>query len=421
MIDIKHLVQNPERYEYEIQIRGKDPSLVVAAKQTYTKLNELSNQLDLLRQQKNDFNTEILSLKDDEKQSAIDSMKIVADRIKSLEGEVREVREYLDSLIAKIPNLTWSGVPIGKSDADNPVIQTWNQKPEFDFEPKPYFELPVYKKYVDQEAGAKVMGSRGYYIRGEMARFRKVLFDWAEEKILSYGFEYFYVPLMLNERSMTEIGNLPDFDGQLYEVPINQDTSYYLIPSSEQPLMAYFAGKHLGSLDEPILVMANTTCFRKESGSYGKDQQGILRVHQFEKIEIDAICKPEDNDKVFALFGKINEEIYNELGLHFRAVEVCSGDMPAKHYRQVDYEAWFPGEGKFREVCSNGSAGDYQNRGLKITYTDANNQKAHPWGLNCTGLTFRAGLAILEQFQQADGSVKLPPVIAERFGKEILN
>mgnify|MGYP001059462960 CR=1 FL=1 len=420
MIDIKLLVNNPERFIYEMQIRSKDPQVVELAKTKYLELNQLNSELESLRRQKNAFNERVLKLSQEEKTEAIEAMKQLSKQIDTLEDKQRHLRSELETLIAKIPNLTWVGVPIGKSDTDNVITNTWGQKPEFSFTPKTYYELPIYKRCVDQEAGAKVMGSRGYYIKGDLARLRKVLFDWAEEKILSYGFEYFYVPLMLNEQTMTDIGNLPDFDGQLYEVPINENTNYYLVPSSEQSLMAYFAGKHLGTLDEPILVMANTTCFRKESGSYGKDQQGILRVHQFEKIEIDAICKPEDNDKVFALFGQINEAIYNELGLHFRSVEVCSGDMPSKHYRQVDYEVWFPGEGKFREVSSNGSASDYQNRGLKITYTNAQGHKDYPWSLNCTGLTFRVGLAILEQFQQADGSVRLPKVIAERFGQEIL-
>jgi seryl-tRNA synthetase len=421
MIDIKFLVNNPNRFIYEMQIRGKDPQIVELAKTSYLELSQLNSELENLRQQKNEFNEHVLTLNQVEKTSAIEAMKQISEQIDALEDKQRQKKAELEALIAKIPNLTWAGVPIGQSDADNLVTNTWGQKPEFSFTPKPYYELPIYKRCVDQEAGTKVMGSRGYYLKGDLARLRKVLFDWAEEKILSYGFEYFYVPLMLNEKTMTDIGNLPDFDGQLYEIPINENTNYYLVPSSEQSLMAYFAGKHLGTLDKPILVMANTTCFRKESGSYGKDQQGILRVHQFEKIEIDAICKPEDNDQVFALFGQINETIYNELGLHFRSVEVCSGDMPSKHYRQVDYEVWFPGEGKFREVSSNGSASDYQNRGLKITYTNHQGQKAYPWSLNCTGLTFRVGLAILEQFQLADGSVRLPKVIAERFGKEILS
>lgn len=420
MIDIKHLADNTARYAHELEIRGKNPALALEAKELYQRFKEMSQTLDDSRRLKNDFNDKIVNLSGQEKQDAIESMKSVSENIKVQESELREVKEKLDDVVSKIPNLTWDNIPVGLSDENNPVVQTWGTKPEFSFTPKPYYELEVYKKYVDQESGSRAMGSRGYYMRGEIARFRKVLFDWAEEKILENGFEYFYVPLMLNEKAMTEIGNLPDFDGQLYEVPISEDTNYYLIPSSEQPLMAYFAGQNLGNLEKPVLVMANTSCFRKESGSYGKDQQGILRVHQFEKIEIDALCKPEDNDKVFNIMGKLEEDIYNELGIHFRAVEVCSGDMPAKHYRQVDYEAWFPGENKFREICSNGSAGDYQNRGLKITY-NKNGNREFPWGLNCTGITFRTGLAILEQFQQADGSVKLPEIIAKRFGKAYLS
>jgi len=224
-----------------------------------------------------------------------------------------------------------------------------------------------------------------------------------------------YVPLMMNEKTMTDIWNLPDFDGQLYEVPITEDTNYYLIPSSEQPLMWYYAGKNVGDLQDPLLVMANTTCFRKESGSYGKDQQGILRVHQFEKIEIDALCRPEDNEKVFALNAKINEKIYSKLGLHFRAVEVCSWDMPAKHHKQIDYEAWFPWEDKYREVCSNGSASDYQTRGLKTTY-ERDGQREFAWSLNCTAVTFRTWLAIMEQFQTADGKVIIPEVLRPFMG-----
>lgn len=419
MIDVKHLAENTERYAHELKIRGKDPIQATIAKEIYLEWKGKKSSLDELRREKNEFNEKVVKLEGEEKVVAISQMKDVSSKMKDMEGEVRELEVKLEAAVAKVPNLTWDNVPLGKSDEDNVVVKEWGAKPEFDFQPKPYYELEAYKKFVDKEAGSKVMGSRGYYMHGDMAKFQKVLFNWAEEIIWKYGFEPMYVPLMLNEKTMTEIGNLPDFDGQLYQIPVNEDTNYYLIPSSEQPLMSYYAGKNVGDLDKPILVMANTSCFRKESGSYGKDQQGILRVHQFEKIEIDAICTPEQNDEVFALHGKINEAIYSELGLNFRAVEVCSGDMPAKHYRQVDYEAWFPGENKFREICSNGSASDYQCRGLKTVYNKGG-ENAFAWSLNCTGITFRTGLAIMEQFQTADGRVKLPKVIADRFGKEYL-
>ncbi len=420
MIDIRHLVENTDLYAAELDKRGKDPIIAAIAKEKYMKWKDVRAELDLIRKKKNDFNKKVISLSGNDRLEAISEMKesdITADQLVEKE---RELLSQLDDMLSKVPSISSDKTPIGKSDKDNVVIESWNTNKKYDFELKPYYDLAVYKKYVDSDTGAKVMGARGYYMRGEIQRLQKALFRFAEDIILKNNFEEFYVPLMLNEKVMTDIGNLPDFDGQLYQVPINESTDYYLIPSSEQPLMSYFAAKKLGKLEDPILVFANTTCFRKESGSYGKDQQGILRVHQFEKMEMDALCKPEDNDKVFDLFGKINEEIYNSLGLDFRAVEVCTGDMPNKHYRQIDYEANFPAVDKYREICSNGSASDYQSRGLKTTYTNSDGEKSFAYSLNCTGLTFRTGLALMEQFQTADGRVKIPKVLVPYFGKDYL-
>lgn len=420
MIDIKHLAQNVERYRQELTRRWGNPDFATQANESYRVWKDQKAELDNLLEKKNSFNKEIQSLSPDEKQQALWEMKQVSQEIKQKEEILKKAAQKLTESISKVPNLTWDDIPIGKSDEDNPVTHVWGKKPEFDFQPKPYYELDIYKQLVDQKAWADVMGARGYFMKWDMAKFQKVLFNWVEQIIWDYGFEPMYVPLMLNEKTMTEIWNLPDFDGQLYEVNINDSTNYYLIPSSEQPLMGYYTRKHVWDLEKPILVMANTTCFRKESWSYGKDQQGILRVHQFEKIEIDALCRPEDDEKVFALNAKINEEIYSQLGLHFRAVEVCSGDMPAKHRRQVDYEAWFPGEWKFREVCSNGSASDYQTRGLKTTY-DRDGNKEFAWSLNCTAVTFRTGLAIMEQFQTQDGKFLIPEVLQPyMWGKTII-
>jgi seryl-tRNA synthetase len=420
MIDVKHLVENLDLYVRELEIRNKDAELAIQARDTYLKWKEFQSKYDTLKQEQNEFNKKVVSLSGEEKAEAIAKVKDLSLQVKIVEADTREFKLSLDQTVAKIPNLSWSGIPIGKTDADNPVVKTWGQKPVFDFSPRHYHQLPWYEKYVAQKEGTVAMGSRGYFMRGEIAKFQRALFQYAEDTILKYGLELFYVPLMLNEKTMTDIGNLPDFDGQLYEVKIEEDKNYYLIPSSEQSLMGFYAGKNLGELTSPELVAANTTCFRKEAGSYGRDQQGILRVHQFQKIEMDAICRPEDNQKIFDLFAEINEEIYSSLGLHYRAVEVCSGDMPAKHHRQVDYEAWFPAEEKYREIGSNGSASDYQNRGLKVFYTENGLNKV-PWSLNCTGMTFRTGLAILEQFQTADGSVLLPEVLHSYFGNSFLS
>ncbi len=421
MVSIQQLTDNTAIFAQNMTDRGLDGNLASVCVDLYNNWKAKNSELDNFRAIKNEANNIVIKLQGDDKIAKINEMKIVAEQIKGLEGEVREIREEFDNLLKKIPSLNSSFTPIGKDDSENPQVQIWGQKPQFSFEPKQYWELPVYSKYVFQEDGVKAMGSRGFYLKGEIARFQKVLFDYALDIIMQKGLELMYVPLMLNEKVLTGTGHLPDFDGQQYEVPFDENKSCYLIGSSEPSIMGFFMDKNLGYLSQPILVTCQSTCFRKEAGSYGKDQQGILRVHQFEKVEMVAICKDQAMaEEYFDYFAAIEEQIYSSLGLCYRSVEVCTGDIPSKHWRQQDYEAWFPGADKFREICSNGNASDYQNRGLRISYKGEDGNNHTPWGLNCSGITFRTGLAIMEQFQTEDGRVRIPQVLRERFGKEYL-
>ncbi len=420
MISIHHLIENLDKYKQELVNRGGHPDLATEVFDLYQQWKKVLQVTENLRSKKNDFNKEVIKLEGVKKQEAIKKMKIFTENLKFQEDKLKEIKTQLDKKILKIPSLSSSETPIGKSDENNIVIQVFGDKPNFDFEPKPYWELPLYKAYVSQENGVKAMGARGYYLTGQMANFQRILFNYALDIVLAEGFELFYVPLMLNADVFTGTGHLPDFDDQMYEIPLDENKSYYLIGTSEPSIMGYYMNKNLENLKKPILNTSWTSCFRKEAGSYGKDQQGILRVHQFEKVEMVAIGTKEQCLDQFDKMGKIEEKIYSSLGLHYRSVEVCTGDMPAKHYRQIDYEAWFPGVNKFREICSNGNASDFQNRGLNITYKNKNGQKETPWGLNCTAITFRTGLAILEQNQQIDGSVILPEALVSKFGSNKL-
>ncbi len=421
MISIVQLLNNQLAFEQNLSDRNKDPKLALLTIEAYNSWRTKNSELDALRATKNSFNETVVNLKGEEKLTAIASMKSVSESIKILEADVRELRENYENLLKKIPSLTSTFTPVGKDDSENPVVGTYGDKPIFDFQPKQYWELPVYSKYVFQEDGVKAMGSRGFYMKGEIARFQKILFDYALEIIMSKGLELMYVPLMLNDKVLTGTGHLPDFDGQQYEVPFDENKSCYLIGSSEPSIMGFYMDKNLGYLNKPELVTCWSSCFRKEAGTYGKDQQGILRVHQFEKVEMVAICQDQSQaEEYFQYFDVIEKEIYSSLGLHYRSVEVCTGDLPSKHWRQQDFEAWFPGADKFREICSNGNAGDYQNRGLRITYKGDDGENHTPWGLNCSGITFRTGLAIMEQFQTIDGKVKIPKVLVPRFRKEFL-
>lgn len=418
MIDVKHLIDNPDRYKGELKKRNHPSTDIVdTIISLYSEWKSVRIEYEELRQKQNSFNDSIGTLSADQKPSAIAQMKGISEQAKDKESVAKRIKSELDELVVKIPSLTWDGIPLGKDDSENVVSKVFGTKPLYDFEPKPYWELPVYRAFVDQEAGAKAMGARGFYMKGDMALFQRALFDYVLDEILKEGFELMYVPLMLNDTVLRGTGHIPDFDGQQYEVVLDDNRSYYLVGSSEPSIMGYYLNSTIPSLQKPILNTCWSSCFRKEAGSYGKDQQGILRVHQFEKIEMVAIATQEDAEELFEKFNSIEQHLYSGLEIHYQAVEVCSGDIPSKHRRQVDYEAWFPSQSRFREIGSNGNASDYQNRGLGITYSDDKGKKSIPWGLNCTAVTFRTGLAILEQNQQEDGSVVLPKVIAERMRK----
>ena len=420
MIDLKNLIANPEIYKTQMTKRSKKPEIVDELVLAYQNWLTAQTKLEELRVVKNLANKEMPNLQGQEKTAKLSQMKEISAQIGVLETEAKEMNFVIEKLLKQIPCTLSDETPIGKNDLDNPVIKVFGTPKKYDFEPKPYWELPVYKDTVSQEDGTKVMGSRGYYMLGAMAKFQKVLFDYALDIVLSEGFDLMYVPLMLNEKVLTGTGHLPDFDGQQYEVSIDENRNFYLIGSSEPAIMGYYMDKSLGGLVKPILNTCWSSCFRKEAGSYGKDQQGILRVHQFEKVEMVAIARPEDTDALHERFQAIVEKIYSGLEIHYRAVEVCTGDLPAKHRRQIDQEAWFPSQNQYREICSNGNAADYQNRGLRIKYTTDTGDKATPWGLNCTAMTFRTGLSILEQNQELDGRVKLPKALAQRYGSEYL-
>jgi len=420
MINLKHLIENPEIYKEEMGKRSKDKEIINQIISLYNKYKADLLTMENLRQKVNKFSKNIWNISKKEKENKLIEMKKISNESKIAQEKVSTQKKELDELIKKIPNISRDWTPIWKTDNDNKIIKTFWEKPNFDFNPKHYRELEIYKKYVWQKEWTNAMWSRGFYLRWEMSKLQKVLFDYSLDYILQQWYELFYVPLMLNDKVLTGTWHLPDFEGQQYETKINDNTNYYLIWSSEPSIMWYFMNKDLWSLENPILVTCQSSCFRKESWSYWKDQQWILRVHQFEKIEMVVICNKEDAEKYFKKHAEINEHIRNELWLHYQKVEVCTWDMPSKHYRQQDYEARFPAEWKFREIGSNWNASDFQNRWLNINYIDENWNKQTPRWLNDTGMTFRTWLAILEQFQTKEWKIKIPKILQQRFGKEYI-
>jgi seryl-tRNA synthetase len=418
MIDIKKLSINPTPYINEMVRRSKDPYIIESLQQNYLNYIDLNKQLDSKRAIKNSFNDKVIKLQGEEKSKAIVEMKLISTAIKELEQKVTEKKTIIDDLIYKIPNPTSDKTPIGKNSDDNVILKVLGEKQVFSFEPIHYHELPIFKKDYLGEKGVDAFGSRGYYIKGDLARLQYILFQYVLEKITAKGFQYIVPPILVNEKTLYGTGFFPDGIEDTYHVSAG-DKTFYLVGTSEAPLM-FMHSDSVVDLTKPILLTAQTPCFRKEAGSYGKDTQGGIRVHQFDKVETVALCKPEDADKVFDLLTETFVENARSLGLTLHYLEVCTGDISIKNHRQIDIEAWFPAQKQFRELASSSNCTDYQTRNLNTTYIDSNGNKSLAYSLNCTGVVNRMLYAILEQNQCEDGSVILPHELAKRFGKDLI-
>jgi seryl-tRNA synthetase len=418
MIDIKQLSENPSVYANELKKRGKNPDLATQTKEKHEEWKKTQSELELQRKAKNDFNQRISSLTAEEKPVELAKMKILSDTIKSLEDQANSLYFNYTDLLAQIPNLTWDGIPVGPDDSANVETSVVGSKPGFNFEPKNYYDLPVFKRDYLGEKGVEAAGFRGYYIVGELAKLQRVLFNWTLDRLLEKGFEFVMPPLMVNEQVMEGTGFFPSGREDVFEVSSGEKTKF-LVGTSEAQLMFLESGKTL-ELTEPRRLTAWTTCFRKEIGTYGKDTKGGIRVHQFEKVETVYLCRPDQTNQVFDEMTNIFHETLNDLGLYYHDLEVSSGDISLKNHRQIDIEAWFPAQQAFRELCSSSICTDYQTRNLGIKCHDQNGNIVLAHSLNCTGITNRTMFAIMEQFQDESGRIQIPRVLAEKFGNDWL-
>jgi len=418
MISKQHLMQNPDLYKKEMEKRFKNPDLVDQIISINSDYLVNQKKLESLRSQKNTFNEKILSLPADQKPAAIAEMKQVSQSIKELEKITGELSLKLTDLLYQIPNLSWDGIPVGPDDSANVVTAVYGNKPEYDFQPKNYYDLPVFKRDYLSEKGVEASGFRGYYTKGNLARFQKVLFDWVYDRLIEKGFEYVIPPIFVNPEVMYGTGFFPAGIDDTYKV-LENDREFYLPGTSEAALMFLHSNQTL-DLAEPKKLTAWTRCFRKEAGSYGKDTKGGIRVTQFEKIETVFLCRPGDSNKVFEEMTNIFRGTLDLLGLCYHDLEVSSGDIGTKNYRQIDIEAWFPAQNTFRELASSSNCTDYQTRNLNIKCQDENGDIVLAHSLNCTGVVARTMFAIMEQNQDRDGRVKVPGVLVDRYGSQWL-
>ncbi len=341
----------------------------------------------------------------------IGEMKKVSQSLKELDGMVQEKERLLEELLLTIPNLPHSSVPIGKDSEDNVEVRRWGEIPRFDFEPKPHWEIGEELGILDFKSGAKLAGARFTLYWDLGAKLERALINFMLDlHTREHGYREVLPPFMVNRTTMTGTGQLPKFAEELFKI---EGLEYYLIPTAEVPVTNIHQGEILEEEMLPLYYTAYTPCFRKEAGSYGKDTRGLIRQHQFNKVELVKFTKPEHSYEELEKLLNDAEEVLRRLKLPYRVVTLCTGDLGFAASKTYDIEVWLPGQNTFREISSCSNFEDFQARRAKIRYRISGKSKTeYVHTLNGSGLAVgRTLVAILENYQQKDGSVLIPEVL----------
>ncbi len=403
MIDIKILREQPDMVKANAARRGckVDIDALVALDAAYRALLAECEEMRALRNK--------LSKECATNPAAREQVKGMKETLAAKEKQSEEQKSKIDAELAWLPNFFAPDVPVGADDKGNVPLRLVGEKPQFAFKPKDHQELFEKLGIIDTARGAKVAGAGFYYWSGQGAVLADALFFWTKRELMNRGFRLFMTPCVAKEQTLFGTGYLPFFAEQTYKLA-NEDLS--LIGTSEQTLVAYHADETLDAAKLPLCYTAFTPCFRTESGSYGKQTRGIFRVHQFHKVEQIVFCRPEESTQMHEACLENEEYLLKQLGLHYRVVNVCDGDMGAPGWKKYDIEAWFAGFNDYREVTSNTNLTDFQARRLGIRYHDKTaGQKGFVHTISATAVTDRVALAILEHYQQEDGSVIVPEVL----------
>jgi seryl-tRNA synthetase len=420
MIDINLVREKPEVIINDLQKRGMESRIpwFEEIRAMDGEWRNLKIRVDDLRHSRNSISREIAQKKK-AGEDVKELMKKAAEIPKHL-AEVEEKKKKLENEIRtrlmNLPNILHESVPAGASDEDNKEVRKCGKKPKFDFKLKSHVDLMEELGLSDIPRAGKIAGARFYFLKGDLVLLDLALIKYALDFMAAKGFTPVLPPFMMNRASYEGVVDISDFEDVMYKIE-NEDL--YMIATSEHPLIAQYIGEILEEL--PIKLTGFSTNFRKEAGSHGKDTKGIFRVHQFNKVEQIIICKPEDSWSFHEELIKNAEEFFKSLGLHFRTVNVCTGDIGTVAAKKYDIEAWYPVQQKYREVVSCSNCTDYQARRLGIRFrTKEGNLVPHTLNATCVA-TSRALAAILENFQQKNGTVKIPKVLVPYMnGKKVI-
>jgi seryl-tRNA synthetase len=382
----------------------------------------LLQQSETLKAERNAVSKEIGKLKDGaERRARIDAMRTVGDQINALEKELGSVEGELNGVASALPNIPDARVPYGKDDTDNPVIKTVGEPKQFSFEPRPHWELGPALGIIDFERGTKITGSRFYVLSGPGARLQRALIAWMLDLHIRQGYTEQYLPFMVKTATVYGAGQLPKFSDNLYK---DHEDNLYFVPTAEIPLTGLHMEEILDEASLPRLYTAYTPCFRREKMSAGRDVRGIKRGHQFDKVEMYIYARPEESEAMHQKMIRDAEETCAELGLVYRTRQLCTGDLGFSAALTYDVEVWAPGCGEWLEVSSVSNCTDFQARRANIKYRPADGGRARPvHTLNGSGLGLpRTLIAVMENFQQDDGSIVVPDVLRPWMGGiEVIN
>ncbi len=415
MLDLKAMREEPDRFRAGLARRGAADSLERALTLD-ERLRGLKVRVEGLRADQNTANKEIGRATPEERQQKIDALRNVSEQLKELEPQLQETQDQLDHLLLRIPNLPHESVPDGVDDEDNVLIKLEGDPPRFAFDPKDHLDLGERLGAIDTERAARTSGSRFAYLLGPAVWLQFALVRYALDTLAGRGFTPVVPPVLVREEAMYGTGFLPTDESQIYAT---RDDDLYLVGTSEVPLASFHQDEILDAAALPTRYAGYSTCFRREAGTYGKDTRGMFRVHQFDKVEMFSFADPDRSWEEHEFLVSIEEEIVAGLGIPYRLMNVCTGELGASAAKKVDLEAWFPGQGRYRELTSCSNCTDYQARrlGVRVRGLDGN-RPVHT--LNGTACAIgRTIIAILENHQREDGSVDLPEALHAHLPPEL--
>jgi len=412
MLDLKFIRSEPDLVIEKLKKRGLDGNSIDCILQLDEQRRKILFEVSTLKQERNQVSDEIGRLKKEKKdaQDKILAMREVSTKIKEMDSEIKAIEEKIQKSLLEIPNMVDDGVPVGPDEDSNIEIRKWGEPRDFDFEPQAHWDLGEKLNILDFERGAKISAARFTVLKNIGARLERALTNFMLDiHTREHGYQEIFPPFLVNANTMTGTGQLPKFENDLFK----SNDELYLIPTAEVPLTNLHQDEILSEKDLPLYYAAYTACFRREAGSYGKDVRGLVRQHQFNKVELVKLCKPEDSFQELEKLTQNAETVLQRLELPYRVVTLSTGDIGFSAAKTYDLEVWLPAQGKYREISSCSNCTDFQARRANIRYRMQESGKVHfVHTLNGSGVAVgRTMVAILENYQEKDGSIVIPDAL----------